>query len=269
MYDHHTHHYRCGHAKGTMRDYIETAIAKGAKVIGLSDHSPLYHLGDDPHPAPGTAMAWDEFPRYFEEMTQLKQEYQGKIDVRLGVESDYILGWDDHYRNLWKQYDFDYIIGSVHWIGRWNIFHRTLPEGHTKESIFEVYLDSIAAAAQSGIYDIIGHFDAIKTNGYMPEGFDARIRQVIETIADAGIAIELNTSGWRKKCDEQYPSRWILEEACRCGVPIALGSDAHEPHLVTAGFDRALELLHDIGFKHIVTFEQRQPRLIALSDAAA
>lgn len=268
MYDYHTHHYRCGHAQGAMHEYIETAIAKGFREIGLSDHSPIFHFGDDPHPLPKTAMARDEFPRYIAEMQELKEAYKGKITVRLGVESDYILGWDDHYRALWQQYDLDYVIGSVHWIGRWSIFNTTLPEGHTVESIFEEYLESIAAAARSGIYDIIGHFDAFKTYRPMPKGFENKIRAVMETIADAGVAIELNTSGWRKVCAEQYPSYAILTEAHRLGVPVALGSDAHEPHLVGAGFDRALSILSEIGFTHIAAFANRERRLIPLSEAA-
>lgn len=242
-----------------MQQYVESAIAKGVKEIGLSDHGPIYHLGKDPHIMPDTAMAWDEFPRYFSEMAKLRDAYRNAIKVRVGVESDYVLGWDEHFRLLWDQYDFDYIIGSIHWIDGWSIFDNELPEGHTKESLFEVYLESIAAAAGSGIFDIIGHFDAIKTNGYMPAtGFEAKIRAVIEAIADADIAMELNTSGWRKRCNEQYPSRWILAEAHRCGVPIVLGSDAHEPSLVAADFDRALALLRDIGCEHIATFEHRE-----------
>lgn len=266
MYDYHTHNNRCGHAIGIMREYVESAVAKGVKEIGLSDHCPIYHLGNDPHVAPDTAMAWDEFPRYFSEMTELRDAYQKVIKVRLGVESDYVLGWDEHFRSLWEQYDSDYIIGSVHWLDGWNIFDKELAEGHTMETVFEAYLESIAAAAQSGIFDIIGHFDAIKTNGYMPgKGFETKVRAVIETIADANIAMELNTSGWRKRCREQYPSRRILTEAHRCGVPIVLGSDAHEPSLVAADFDRALALLRDIGFEYIATFERRERILIPIS----
>ena len=269
MYDYHTHHCRCGHAEGTIRDYIQSAIEKGARQVGISDHSPIYHLSDDPHVLPKTAMAWGELPKYVEEATRLKSEYQGRIAVRLGIESDYVLGWDDHYRKLWKRYDLDYVLCSVHWIDDWNIFHGELPKGHTRESMFELYLESTIAAAESGVYDVIAHFDAIKTSGHMPplSKFKARIRAALEAIAAADMAIELNTSGWRKSCNEQYPSRYVLTQAHQCGIPVVLGSDAHEPNLVTAGFDRALALLHDIGFDHIATFENRKRAMVPIEEA--
>ena len=98
LVDYHTHHYRCGHATGQMGDYVEAALAANLSEIGLSDHSPIYHLGDDPHPRPATAMSQAELPSYIQEMQQVRDRYSHRITVRLGVESDYVLGWDEHYR---------------------------------------------------------------------------------------------------------------------------------------------------------------------------
>src|SRR3954452_15204510 len=109
LVDYHTHHYRCGHATGKMDDYVEAAIAAGLDEIGLSDHSPIYHLGDDPQPMPGTAMSQHELPSYIQEMIEVRERFAGRIVVRLGVESDYVLGWDDHYRRLWAKYPLDYV----------------------------------------------------------------------------------------------------------------------------------------------------------------
>lgn len=259
LVDYHTHHHRCGHAGGNLEDYVEAAIRAGLSEIGLSDHSPIYHLGDDPHPRPGTAMSRGEFPAYLREMEEVRDRFAGRMQVRLGVESDYVLGWDDHYRNLWQQYPLDYVIGSVHWLGRWSIFSPELPAGRTQEDIYEEYLLTTQAAARSGAYDILGHLDCLKTRGHIPDlGITPRLEETVRVIAESGVAIELNTSGWRKGLGEPYPREEWLAVCCRHGVPVTLGSDAHRPGHVAADFSRAVELLERVGYRAIARFEGRK-----------
>lgn len=265
MIDYHTHHERCGHASGAMIAYVEQACASGLDEIGLSDHSPIYHLGPDPHPRPQTAMSQVELPHYVAEMVRIKEAFTGRIQVRMGVESDYVLGWDEHYRRLWAQYPLDYVIGSVHWLDAWSIFSDRLPAGRSVADVYEEYWRTTQRAAQSGAFDVLGHLDCIKTRGYVPARPDpALVDQTVRVIAECGVCIELNTSGWRKSCAEQYPSIPVLERCLRYGVPVTVGSDAHAPHLVAADIDRALRLLREIGFTHVATFSGRQRHLLPL-----
>lgn len=267
MYDYHTHHLRCGHAEGTLEDYIQSAIQKGLTHVGLSDHSPIYHLGDDPHVRPGIAMSWHELPVYFEEAKALKKKYADRIEVRVGIESDYIQGYEEHFRRLWDQDGIDYVIGSVHWVGDWHIFSRGLPEGKEPEAVLHDYLACIRSAALSGAYQIMGHIDAIKGQELLPKNeFVAAYSETLDAIADAGVAIELNTSGWRKGVAEQYPSQEILAEALARDIPVCLGSDAHAPDLVAADFDRALTLLRDIGYTKLATFTDKELSFVALAE---
>src|SRR5918998_5665350 len=104
LVDYHTHHFRCGHASGQMDDYVEAAIAAGLDEIGLSDHSPIYHFEGDPQPRPRGAMSQTELPTYIADMQRVRDRFAGRIRVRLGIESDYVFGWDSHYRRLWQQY---------------------------------------------------------------------------------------------------------------------------------------------------------------------
>lgn len=269
MFDYHTHHYRCGHADGNLEDYIASAVRKGLKEIGLSDHSPIYHRGENPHILPDTAMSWDELGKYFEEAVLLKRKYQNTVEVRIGIESDYVPGWEDHFRSLWDRDEMDFVIGSIHWVDDWHIFaSKQLPPGLSKEELFSAYVDRLMGAAVSGIYNIIGHMDAIKQWELVPpqkavEGYT----KVLQAMADLGVALELNTSGWRKRVKEQYPARDILVRAHRLGVPVSLGSDAHKPELVGADFDTALKMLRDIGYKQIATFQGKQLRLVDISEA--
>ena len=257
--DYHTHHYRCGHARGNLNDYVEAALAAGLDEIGLSDHSPIYHFGDDPYPLPGTAMSQHALPQYVREMAAVRERYAGHIRVRLGVESDYVLGWDAHYRDLWRQYPLDYVIGSVHWLGHWSIFDPCLPAGRTPEAIYEEYLLTTQAAARSGAYDILGHLDCLKTKGQIPElTITPLLEATVRVLAESGITVELNTSGWRKPIEECYPRPELLDLCSHYGVPVTLCSDAHEPELVGSGFERGVRLLKDAGYREIATFERRQ-----------
>ena len=263
--DYHTHHYRCGHASGQMEEYVEAAIASGLAEIGLSDHSPIYHLGDDPHPLPGTAMPQHELPAYVEEMAQLRERYADRISVRLGVESDYVMDWDDHYRLLWRQYPLDYVIGSVHWLDRWSIFSQTLPLEASAEDVYAEYLLTTQAAARSGAFDIIGHLDCLKTRGHVPDmSITPLLEETVRVLAASGVAIELNTSGWRKSIADCYPRAELLACCCHYGVPVTLGSDAHAPDLVGAGFPEAIALIRDVGYRQIATFKERTRRMIPL-----
>ncbi|HEX6970841.1 MAG TPA: histidinol phosphate phosphatase, partial [Limnochordia bacterium] len=165
----------------------------------------------------------------------------------------------------WARYPLDYVIGSVHWLDRWSIFSDRLPAGRSVQAVYEEYWLTTQQAALSGAYDIIGHIDCIKTRGYVPARPDMRlIERTLQVLAECGTCIELNTSGWRKSCAEQYPAVSILERAHHYGVAVTVGSDAHAPHLVAADIDRAFRLLREIGFTHVATFSQRQRRLIPL-----
>lgn len=265
LVDYHTHHYRCGHAQGQLAEYVEAAIGAGLNEIGLSDHSPIYHLGSDPQPRPHTAMSQHELPAYINDMQAVRDRFADQITVRLGVESDYVLGWDDHYRQLWSQYPLDYVIGSVHWLGPWSIFNRYLPNGRSVEDVYTEYLHTTQAAARSGVYDIIGHLDCLKTAGHLTDtGITPLLEETVRVLAACDVVVELNTSGWRKPIADCYPGAELLACCHHYGVPVTLSSDAHTPQHVAAGYNRAIALLREIGYREIATFVQRQRRMAPL-----
>jgi histidinol-phosphatase (PHP family) len=262
--DYHTHHYRCGHARGELGEYVQAAIMAGLDEIGLSDHSPIYHLGDDPHSRPNTAMSQHELPNYVQEVLVVRERFAPQIKVRLGIESDYIHGLGEHYRRLWRQYPLDYVIGSIHWIDGWLIFGRELPAGKGAEQVYADYLRLTQEAARSGAYDIIGHLDCLKTKGHIHDlAITPLLEETVRVLAECDVAIELNTSGWRKpECGDCYPRAELLARCRHYGVPVTLGSDAHEPGLVAGGFDQALELLREVGYREMAVFESRRRRLV-------
>lgn len=267
IFDFHTHHERCGHAEGCIRDYIEAAIENGLAMIGISDHSPYFYSEED-QLYPHIAMAKSEFPRYVQEVLTLKEEYKEKIDVLLGVESDFFPEYWKLYREEYAKYPFDYIIGSVHFVDGINIFKRDRWEGLTKRQQVETkdtYYHLIQQSAKCGLFQILGHIDAMK--GFYPQ-FSAiqtdAIEQTLQVIAEENIAIEINTSGKTKDCGGWYPADDILERALHYGVDVTFGSDAHTPERVGDDFAQVQERLRAIGFKKWCFFKQKQKFYVLL-----
>lgn len=261
--DHHTHHERCGHAEGCLEDVVRAAILRNLPAIGLSDHAPLLMLPGD-HPLPFTAMPRSAFPDYVREMSAIRSETR-QIPVLAGVEADYAPGFVDAYRELLAGQPLDYVIGSVHWVDGWSIFQPRLPEGWTREHAWSRYLALTREAAGCGLFDVLGHLDCLKTKGHLPP--DWRTPELLDTldaIADSGVAIELNTSGWRKPVNDCFPTFDILKLAAERGIPVCLGSDAHRPEDVGAGFGRAARLLREAGYTETVTFKERERRVVPL-----
>lgn len=266
-FDLHTHHQRCGHAEGTIEDYIEAAIKAGLQVIGISDHSPFFGEKSD-HAHPGAAMAISQFEEYIQEVIRLKDKYRGRIDVLLGVESDFFPEHQTLYRQVYSGLPLDYVIGSVHYVRDLHIFDSRRWEQQA-DSLYEEdqehYYALIQQSVHSGMFNIIGHMDGLKGN--LPRAYPMRtdlIDATLKLIAGAGIAIEINTSGKRKSCLAWFPSDEILERACYYGAQITFGSDSHSPWQVGFELELVRQKLRHIGFTQWVYFRNRIPQSIAL-----
>jgi histidinol-phosphatase (PHP family) len=266
-FDLHTHHKRCGHAQGSIEDYIEAAIQAGVDVIGISDHSPYFARSED-HAEPKVAMAKSEFPKYVEEVLQLKEKYRGRIEVLLGVESDFFPEHAKRYQQMYEPYPFDYIIGSVHRSNGVSIFNKKRWRNLSEERQVrekEIYYDLIQKSARSGMFQILGHIDAMK--GFYPAFSSIQTKAVDDTlriIGECGMAVEINTSGKTKDCGGWYPSDDILERALHYHIDVTFGSDAHEPGRVGDEWELVRQRLKEIGFRRWVYFRAKQPIYVEL-----
>ncbi|OBZ10771.1 histidinol-phosphatase [Bacillus sp. FJAT-27264] len=264
--DYHTHHERCGHAVGKLEEYVKRGIELGLEQMGLSDHLPLIHV-DPASYYPEMAMPLSELPRYVEECLSLKERYRGTIELKVGLEADYIEGYEEQIRELLSPYPWDYLIGSVHFLGEWDItdFRQVHGwEGKDPLDVYRKYYDAVRKSALSGLYDIIGHMDVIKRFGYGPQSPEGRAevreleRSALQAIAESGIAMELNASGLTKPCAEMFPAEHVLQEALALGIPLTLGSDAHDPAKLGEGLQEARRLLWETGFRELAVFEGRK-----------
>lgn len=270
LIDYHTHHARCGHAVGTLEEYIQRGIEIGLSQIGVSDHMPLLHVSPQTY-YPEMAMPMEELPRYVEEAFELKQKYASSISVRVGLEADYIEGWENEIAKIINDYPWDYVIGSVHFLGEWDVsdFRQVHHwEGRDVFEVYQTYYDAVQKAARTGFYDIMGHLDVIKRFNYKPEGRQQEVAELeqktLTAIAEAGIAMELNASGLTKPCAEMFPCDRILKAAIELGIPLTVGSDAHDPKKLSENLDIARGTLCTLGVRELATFEQRQRVMVPL-----
>lgn len=269
MIDYHTHHARCGHAIGQLEDYVLRGIEIGLTQLGLSDHMPLIHV-DPATYLPEMAMPMDELPRYVEECLMLKEKYKDQIDIRVGLEGDFIEGYEETIERIVTGYPWDYVIGSVHFLGTWDISDaRQLAgwEGKNKYKVYEQYYDAVQKAARSRLYDFLGHIDVIKRFNMRPdEDVTALEDETLNVIAASGMAIEVNASGLRMPCEELFPGPRMIRRAFDLGIPLTVGSDAHRPDRLSQYLDQAYAAVRQAGYTQLATFERRQRKLMDIGE---
>jgi histidinol-phosphatase (PHP family) len=242
--------------------YREQAAERGIEELGVAEHVYRFTQALDvwEHPFWRTHAVddLDDYCAFVREET----------DLKLGIEADFIPGREDNMANLLDAREWDYVVGSIHFVGdqaldteEFSIWTKTA----SPERIWARYFEMLAQAAQSGLFDILAHPDLVKVWGKdrpLPEGDLRRFYYpAIEVIADCDVAIEVSTAGWRKPVGEIYPAPAFLEMAIDAGKPLALSSDAHTPDLLGHEYERAVELLDSMGVKEIAVFERRQRRM--------
>jgi histidinol-phosphatase (PHP family) len=192
-----------------------------------------------------------------------------QTDLKLGIEADFVVGREDRTATLLEERDWDYVVGSVHFLGEHAVDHDGYElwdhRSQRPDELWRRYFATLGEAARSGLFDILAHPDLVKVWGPrrpVPEGDLRRFYDIaMDGIAASRIAIEVSTAGLRKPVRELYPAPAFLEMCLDAGCPVALSSDAHEPGDVGRDYDKALEMLERLGVGELAVFERRQRRL--------
>ena len=261
--DYHMHTPLCHHATGEPVDYARRALAAGLAEIGFSDHSPMRQDDFD-----NWRMRFDQLDEYVDKVRKAQRDFP-QLTIRLALEVDYLPGQEEWIRELARRHPWDYFIGSVHYVSdSWAIDDpQKLSEWNHRDAaeVWSAYFDRLTRAAETGLFEIIGHADLPKKFGHRPAGNCAPLYEYFLSAAKKrGCTIELNTAGLRKDCKEIYPSRQILQLAFQKGVPITFGSDAHAPEEVGMNFAEAVNLARQIGYKEYCRFARRKRDLAKL-----
>src|SRR5579862_4619457 len=220
--DYHMHTPLCRHATGSPAEYAASAVAKGMDEIGFADHNPM------PSPFDDWRMDIAELPQYLGLVEEAREKYP-RLSIRLGLECDFIPGQEKWIEELAGRADWDYLIGSVHyiapgwdvdnpkWIGRFR--ERPVAE------IWDLYWDAYVRCIRSGLFDFMAHPDLVKKFGFRPEGDLRRYYEpAIAALAETGVPFEINTAGLSKEVAEIYPSAEFLRLAREAGVPLHINS---------------------------------------------
>jgi histidinol-phosphatase (PHP family) len=246
--------------------YLTAAEEHGIGELGVSEHVYRFRQALEVwrHPF------WEEQAR---DDLDAYCEFVAMTPLRLGIEADFVPGAEDRMANLLEEHDFDYVVGSVHFLGEVAVDHEGYDAWEAKgdpDAVWRRYFELLAEAARSGLFDILAHPDLVKVWGKgrpLPDR-DPRFyyEPAVEAIAESGIAVEVSTAGLRKPVGELYPSRALAEMCVEAGAEFALSSDAHAPDQVGFAYDRALEFLSDLDVERICVFEGRERRLEPLGE---
>ena len=264
FYDSHMHTPLCKHAWGEPEEYADQALKAGLKGIIFTCHCPM------PNGFwPTVRMAESEFDDYVALVQRATDKYRGKLDVWLGLESEYYPGYEKYIEELHQRADFHFILGSVHWqakeyLGKF--------ENGTIEGFRRTYFNHLADSAESGLYDCLGHPDLVKN--YHPDSWcfpilKDHVAKCLDRIAATGVAMEINTSGLNKSYQEMNPGNEFLGMMAERKIPVVVGSDAHRAQRVGEHFIKALENLKAAGYKEVSHFEWRQRKTQKIDEILA
>jgi len=264
LYESHSHTPLCKHAVGDPAEYAAVAEQRGLKGIIITCHAPLPDgLGIDHRMAP------EDFGRYVDLVAAAREAFAGRVDVRLGLESDYFPGIERWTEKLHARAPLHHVLGSVH-----------MQVTHYRAKYFtgdflayqRTYFEHLAESAETGLFDTLAHPDLVKNEA--PHAWDfgrilPDIQRALDRIARTGVAMELNTSGLNKALPEMNPGPRMLALIRERGIPVVIGADAHRPGRVADRYEDALRLLGEMGFNTVSLFLDRRRREVPIAEALA
>ncbi len=240
-------------------DYFAAAIASGIREIGFSEHLVLFKENQD------WCINPDSVGPYLERLSQISKKMNSVV-LRTGLEVDYFQGKENETAIFLDQFDLDYRIGSVHYLGETTVDNGPdFYNGKNIDILYEKYFDRVIEAAASGLFDIIGHCDLIRIYGHKPSYDPEHLyRKLARSFSENDVTFELNTNGRNRPIADFYPDRRFLKIFAEENVSVCVNSDAHIPSRVGQYFDEAYDLLRSAGFIEMAVFRKRKREMMPL-----
>lgn len=253
--NYHTHTPRCRHAKGSEREYVESAIKAGLQVLGFSDHSPQIFPG-------GYYSTFRMYPEQLEDYVQtvlaLRKEYAGQIQIPLGLELEYYPALLPNLMPILRDQPMDYLLLGQHFVGNEYDDHYT---GYPTEEkrLLEKYCDQTIEAMQTGLFAYFAHPDLVNFRGDTAT-YVRQVRRICREAKSCGIPLEYNLLGLSE--GKHYPNIRFWEVAAEEGCDVILGRDAHCPEalLDEKHPKKAIETLQKLGLKPLDRLELQQAK---------
>jgi histidinol-phosphatase (PHP family) len=260
--DYHMHSNFSCDCEAPMADMCRSAIAKGIAEIGFTEH--FDHHSGDPH------RDWFRPQSWLDELARCRTEFAARLTIRAGIEIGEPHIFAAQATAVLAQAPFDYVLGSLHWVGMESVFNPAYFRQRSPDEAFGAFFDELMHMTALGDFDILSHFDVpIRTafavyGPYDPTRYEESIRTVLQNCIDRGIALDLNTAALRATPQVLTPAPLVLGWYAEMGGErITLGSDAHRPHEVGSHLEVALQIAAEAGLHYLTFFEQRQARLVS------
>lgn len=252
-----------------LEDIAARAISVGLSEIAVTDHCEICNNKY-------IAESYDNFDAggAFDALTKIKESFDGKLKIKYGIE----LGQGHHNiktaESITSLHNYDIIIGSLHNLsGMLDFYYLDYSkiEKSLAKKLFEAYLEEIHELVLWGGFDTLAHFGY--PFRYMKEGslefsideYMPKIEEILSLIIKKKISLEVNTSGYRQGLDSTIPQADILSRYYALGGRmVTLGSDAHKPEQIGFEFEKAVNMLHTIGFEYLYTYTERKPQKIKI-----
>lgn len=263
----------CDHASSPLVALIETAIEFGYHTFGITEHAPRV---EDRFLYPEEIeMGWNSrtleglFEAYADDVAIRQAEYSDRIDLLRGFEAEIVPA--DRYidlTRLWlERYDFDFFVGSVHFVreiqidGHRETFEKAMDACGGLENLAVEYYESVGLMVDTLRPDVVGHLDLIRKLGRHYGDVDtprarAAAEATLEVIQTTGAILDLNTAGWRKGLEHPYPAPWLVERAARRDIGFCFGDDSHCVADVGAGIDQGRDYLLGLGVDFVAVLNR-------------
>jgi histidinol-phosphatase (PHP family) len=279
----------CEHAQGSLRSILEAACDAGIVVFGVSEHMPRVaarYLYTSEREKGWTVQTLTElFERYAVTVRALSREFEGRLTVMCGFEIEVVPPdcWVQLVEEYRRDYGFDYIVGSVHFVRDGGIdsdpedpdTHRALQECGGIENLAVEYYRAVAEMVQAVRPEVVAHFDLVRLLAHRlgevqavdtPRVREAALKALV-AVREASSLLEVNTAGIRKGLGAPYPAAWIVREAVQMSIPFCLSDDSHRPEQVGFGLDAAREHLLQNGVQTVHYLTRREGAIVRASAA--
>ncbi len=244
----HTHTYRCGHASGEDREYVENAVKAGFREIGFSDHAP-FRTKDGKEA--GYRVQYLAVPEYFENLRALRDEFKDRITIHIGFEMEY---YEEDFADMLsyvRSQGAEYLILGQHFLGNEHIYREGTAGPSDSVERLEKYLDLVLRALKTGFFSYVAHPDIIRFTGD-EKAYETRIRAFIREVVKLGYPLEFNRLGYFEK--RHYPRDLFWKIAAEEGATAVIGLDCHTPevYLDTATVEEIEAHLTALGIRRVL-----------------
>lgn len=247
MLDCHVHTVHSGDSTAVLRDMCAQAVEVGITEIVFTEH-----LDYSPYDASYEAFVYDD---WIPEIAAARSEFAGRLSIRTGVEVDYQDKFRARIEDYLGSHEFDYILGSAHYVdGVIMEDHETYFAGKNVRDAYLPYFEALDQTVETGLFHAIAHIDLCKRHGtlyygpFVLDDFLAEVSSVLRKVIEAGMMIEINTSGLRKAPKETHPALDTLQLYRELGGRrVVVGSDAHKVSDLGSGLTEGYDLANRAG----------------------